>query len=203
MAIVDDQLSYEIITELDGVQMSNTRYFEIDAIGDDPAPVDMLNDIVTHYHDAIKALCATEWKIVCARLHNHTQVEGDSVIFVTLLGTDAADSHPQHQVVRLNLYAKETGPNIFHHGAFNQSGITEPRSTRGRVATPADFIPLISHLSNPANFGGTGWEVSTLIRFNSTPPTPFTEAFANVRKVQLNTEFKTLRSRKTKFCAVQ
>jgi len=203
MPIVDDQLSYTLITELDGVQMSNTRYFEIDAIGDDPTPSSMLNDIVNDYYDAVKAICNDDWKIVCARLKNHTTVEGETVIFVTLAGLSAIDSHPQHQVIRMNMNAKEQPSGLMHQGAFNQSGIIETKSTRGRVVDPADFDALAQHLFVPGAFGGTGWSVSTLIRFNSTPPTPFTEAFANVNKVQLNTEFKTLRSRKTKFCAVQ
>ncbi len=206
MAIVDDQLSYTIITELDGVQMSNTRYFEIDAIGDDPAPVDMLNDIVLDYYDSIKVLCSTDWKVVCAKMHNHTQVEGDVVIFVTLLGTGVGDSHPQHQVVRLNMHAQVQPANFMVRGAFNQSGILEAKSLRGRLLVPADFDPLVQHLDTPASYGGTGWAVSTLIRYNGdppTPPNPFQEEFANVNHVQVQTQFKTLKSRKTKFCAVQ
>jgi hypothetical protein len=202
MAIVDDQLSYTLITELDGVQMSNTRYFEIDAIGDDPTNVSMLNDIVNDYYDSIKLFCSTAWKIVCAKLHNHTQQESDSVVFVTLLGTGVGDSHPQHQVVRFNMYAQVQPANFMVRGAFNQSGILEAKSLRGRVGNPADFDPLIQHLDTPAAFGGTGWSVSSLIRYNGTPPTPFTEEFANVNHVQVNTQFKTLKSRKTKFCAV-
>lgn len=205
MAITDDQLSYEIITELDGVQMSNTRYFEIDDIGDDPAPASMLTDIVNDYYDAIKVFCAPEWKIVCAKLHNHTQVEADTVIFVTLPGTGVGDSHPQHQVLRFNIYAQVQPANFMVRGAFNQSGILETKSLRGRLGQPADMDPLVQHLGVPGAFGGTGWAVSTLVRYNGTPPNPptFTEEFANVRKVQVNTQFKTLRSRKTKFCAVQ
>lgn len=204
MAIVDDQLSYTIITELDGVQMSNTRYFEIDAIGDDPLPVSMLNDIVNHYYDAIKDHCNDGWKVVCARLKNHTQVEQESVIFVTLPGLSAVDAHPQHQVLRFNMYAQVQPANFMVRGAFNQSGIIESISLRGRVLVPADFDDLVTHLNNPSSYGGTGWEVSTLIRYNGTPPPApsFTEEFANVNQVQVNTSFKTLKSRKTKFCAV-
>ncbi len=205
MAVTDDQLSYELITELDGVQMSNTRYFEIDDIGDDPTPASMLNDIVNHYYDSIKIMCGAAWKIVCANLHNHTQVTGDTTIFVTLLGMGPGDTHPQHQVVRHNIYAQEQPANIIHRGAFNQSGIIETKSFRDRVGDPSDYDALNQHLFVPGNFGGTGWAVSTLVRYNAEPDPlqPFIEAFANVRKVNLNTQFKTLRSRKTKLCAVQ
>jgi len=202
MAIVDDQMSYTIITELDSVQMSNTRYFEIDSIGDDPSNASMLGDIVNHYYDAIKVFCATSWKIVCARMENHTNPEGEVIIFVTLPGTGAGDSHPQYQVVRFNIYAQVQPANFMVRGAFNQSGILETKSLRGRVGNPADFDPLVTHFRQPNQFGGTGWNTSTLIRYNGTPPTPFTEEFANVNQVQINPSFKTLKSRKTKFCAV-
>lgn len=204
MAITDDVMFVRIITELDGVQMHNHMYFEIDDVGDDPSNVSMLNDIINDYYDRIKVLCGTAWKVVCGTIENITTPESKGTIFVTLPGTGAGDTHPQHTVLRFNIYAKEQPTVVMHHGAWNQSGIIETKSLRGRLGNPADFIPFITWLANPGNFGGSGWGVSTLLRYNATPPPApdFTEAFANVNHVQVNTQFLTLKSRKTKLCAV-
>lgn len=205
MAIVDDRMAVTILTELDGVAMQNTRYFEIDALGTEPTNAASLLEIVTGYHDSIKAYCFTGWKIVCATLENLTTPEGKTVIFVTLAGMSIVDSHPQHQVLRFNIAAQQQPENIMHYGAFNQSGIIESKSNRGRVAVPDDFNPLVQWLGLDMGLGGTGWSVSPLLRFNATPPSPpnpFTEDFDVIQKVQVNTEFKTLRSRKTVLCAV-
>lgn len=205
MSIVDDVMYVRIISELDGVQMHNHQYFEIDALGDDPSDVSMLNDIVNDYHDRIKVLCGADWKIVCATIENMTTPAGKATIFVTLIGTGAGDTHPQHQVIRFNIYAKEQPVVIMHHGAWNQSGIIKTKSLRGRYGNPDDFIPFNTWLSNPGNYGGTGWAVSTLLQYDATPPPApfFTAAYANINKVDANLQFLTLKSRKTKLCAVQ
>lgn len=203
MAIVDDVMEFKIITELDGVQMANTRHFQIDDLGDDPNPNDMLGDIIVSYHAAIEAQCSDQWKVVCGIMENITNPEGQNVRFVTLAGGSAIDAHPQHQVLRFNIYTKELGGDRIMHGAFNQSGIIESKSLRGRLNNPADFDAMVTFLRAPFAFGGTGWEVTTVLRWNDgTPQTPFFK-YDDVRKVQVLTEFKTLRSRKTKFCAVQ
>ncbi len=204
MAIVNDKFAIDIITELDGVQMTNVLYFEIDDIGDDPSIQSMIADILNAYHFSISLRTNVLWKVVCGKFENITTPEAKVIQFLTLPGLDTLDCHPQHQVLRFNKHGQQQPENIIHRGAFNQSGVSESYSLRGLLNNTADFSALEQFLHLPGNFGGTGWTCSALIRWNDPQPPLFETDYKYdvVRKVQVHSQFKTLRSRKTVLCAV-
>jgi hypothetical protein len=201
MAVATDIFSVNIITEFAGVQMSNKTYWEIDDIGDDPAVDDALSDLLIAYHAAIEPRVSTLWKVVCGIWENISNPEGKHVVFTNLPGTAVNTGHPQFQVFRVNRYAQNLAADAIKRGAFNQSGVEEEQSTRGRVDSPAGFAALVQFLTVTSVLGGTGWVIQPHLRWAIVPGPPATYEYAPIRHSQMSTQVHTLRSRKTVLCA--
>jgi len=202
MASVNDKFSATILTEHDGVQMSNTTYWEIDALGDDVNVSIQMARFLQDYYDSIKAIASDQWKAVCVVYRNLTLSEGVHVVFATLPGLALNTGHPQFSVFRVNRYAQNLAANAIKRGAFNQGGIEEAQSVRGRVTSPAAFVGLLTFLGTISILGGVGWTIQPLLRWNTTtPPAVPVYEFPVIRKQQMSTVVHTLRSRKTALCA--
>lgn len=201
MAIATDIFSVNIITEFSGVQMSNKTYWQIDDIGDDPPIDSALSDLLTAYHGAIEPACSDLWKVVCGIWENISNPEGKHVVFVTLAGGSVNTGHPQFQVFRVNRYAQNLAADAIKRGAFNQSGIDETASTRGRLDSTATFSNLVQFLTVTSILGGTGWTIQPHLRWAIVPGPPATYEYVPIRHSQMSTQVHTLRSRKTVLCA--
>jgi len=200
--IVDDIIEIGLVSELDGVQMSNTLYFEIDSVGTDPTVFVGLGDIMDAYVTAIAPTLSNQWKLVCGIYDNITNPEGKTLKFDTQPGTGVGDCHPQKQVVRFNRYANQTDFLKIHRGSFSQSGTLESLSTRGRLNDKSVFAAMITFLNTSTLLGGDRWTVDPNLRWNSgTIPVPVYE-FDPVIVTQLSGRLLTLNSRKTNLCAV-
>lgn len=203
MPIVGDIIKTTILQELDGVQMSNDMYWQIDALGDDPSTADGLLDIVNEYHDNIRNSCFSGWSVVCGIYDNLTNPEGKAIVFVNLPGLVGTDAHPQDQVLRLNSYGGLGGANPVHRNWFNQSGLQEGLSTDGRLNDPANLDNLLDFLTAQQIMPGPSWTIDPQVRWQTAPGPPAVYAFANVNTSQWSDRFFKLQSRKTKLCTVQ
>jgi hypothetical protein len=201
MPSLSDVVSVTLVQELAGVQMANKLYLRIDDLGTNPTVVAALVDIMTEYHNVIKAALTPAWALVCGIYENLTDIEAKAITFTNLVGTGVGDSHPQDQVVRLNRYSVSVAPanGSLRVSAFNQSGVLESLSTRTRVNDTAEFLALRNFLRVQQIFG-TEWTVTPMSRNRIELIKPFTYQFNEVSQCLLQTTFYKLRSRKTSLC---
>lgn len=201
MPSLNDVVKVTLVQELSGVQMANHLFWRIDDLGTNPTTVAALIDIMEGYHDAIKGALSDEWALVCGVYENLTNVEAKAITFTNLVGTIEQPSHPQDQVVRLNRYALSVSPanGSMRVSAFNQSGVGETFSTRGRVNDTSEFQALQVFLDTQQIFA-TEWTVTPMSRSRIEAVKPFTYQFNVVSQCLLNTTFLKLRPRKTNLC---
>jgi hypothetical protein len=156
---------------------------------------------MTEYHSVIKAALAPAWRLVCGIYENVTTVEAKAIAFTNLVGTSLIDSHPQDQVVRLNRYALAVPPAAvtLRVSAFNQSGVAEEFSTKGRVNDTSEFLALRNFLRVQQIFA-TEWTITPMSRNLQSAGPPEVHQFNVVHQCLLNTTFLKLRSRKTNLC---
>jgi hypothetical protein len=181
--------------------MANKTYWRIDDLGSNPTNVAALVDFMQGYHDAIKNVLSPAWSLVCGVYENVTQVEAKAITFTNLVGVGIGDSHPQDQVVRLNRYTtQDNGEKVTARvSAFNQSGVREEFSTRGRVNDTSEFLALRNFLRTQQVFG-TEWTMTPMSRNAEQKDPPHTYAFNVVQQCLLNTTFLKLVTRKTNLC---
>lgn len=201
MPNVADIISVNLVQELSGVQMSNKVYWRVDDLGDDPSVVSGLTDIMVEYHDAISDALSNQWSLVCGIYNNETAVEAKAIKFAILSGVSISDSHPQDQVVRLNRYAVTEAPAVVKlaHAGFNQSGVPEDLSTRGRLNNTSEFLSLRNFLRTQTIFG-TGWTLTPQLKLREQKDPPHTYQFQRVDQCLVNTTLLKLRTRKTNLC---
>lgn len=201
MAIVGDIIKTVILQELDGVQVTNDFYWQIDDLGDDPSPANGLIDIMNAYYDSCKAFMSDQWKIVCGIYENVSNPEGKIIQFGTLVGLSATDSHPQDQILRINSYGHVNPPDKLRRNGFNQTGVIESLSTDGRINNMATVDPLRLFMTAQQIMAGPSWTLDPQVRWQTAPGPPATYAFANVTTSNFSARFFKLHSRKTRLCA--
>lgn len=202
MPVATDIISTTIIQELDGVQMSNQIFWQVDSVGADPTTENGLIDVLNAYYDSVKAFMSDEWAVVCGVYENISNPEGKAIVFGTLPGLSATDSHPQDQVLRLNSYGGLPGPLPRHRNAFNQSGVIESLSTDGRLNDPAVVASLRLFLTAQQVMPAGAWTIDPQVRWQTAPGPPPVYAFSNADTSQFSSRFFKLRTRKTKLCLV-
>lgn len=202
MPSLTDIVKTTFVQELSGVQMANHIFWRIDDLGTNPANTVALGQIMTGYYDAVKATLAPAWSLVCAIMENLSAIEAKSIVFDSLPGTGLVDAHPQDQVVRLNRYSVAVPPanGTLRVAGFNQSGVVESLSTRGRVNDTAEFLPIRNFLRTQQIFA-TEWTVTPMMRMVETPGNPPIYQFQPVQQCLLQPTFLKLRGRKTSLCA--
>lgn len=201
MPNLNDVVSVTLVQELAGVQMANKLFLRIDDLGTNPTVVTALVQIMTEYHTTIKATLSANWSLVCGIYENLTDIEAKAITFTNLVGTHLLDCHPQDQVVRLNRYSTSVAPanGSLRVAAFNQSGVAEALSTRGRINDTAEFLNLRNFLRVQQIFG-TEWTVTPMSRNRIELVPPFTYQFNVVDQCLLQPTLFKLRSRKTNLC---
>lgn len=200
MPVVDDIVSFHVLTEMGGVQMSNKTYWQIDDLGDTPSLKDSVFDFLVAYHATVDDICSTAWRVVCGIYENITADEGKIVVFNTLAGLSLNTGHAQFQVFRVNRYAQTLAMDAIKRSSFSQSGVEEAQSVRGRMPDPTIFIPLLTFLNGSTILGGTGWTIQAFQRWNTAVLPLRVYEYTPVRHQQMSPGIKTIRSRKTKLC---
>lgn len=201
MPLDNDIIKTTIIQEMAGVQMSNTAYWQIVDLGDDPTTADGLTDIVNAYFAVANPIVTDAWSIVCAIYENLTTIEAKQIVFFALPGTSMTQAHPQDQVLRINEYGQDNPGDVIVRGAWNQSGLQESLSTRGRVNDFTLINPLVNFLTTQQIMAGPSWTLNPQVREQLTPGPPPTFAFRRTIFGQASTRFFKLGSRKTSLCA--
>lgn len=201
MPVNDDIIAIKLITELDGVQMSNLLFWQIDDIGTDPAVIVGLQDIMDAYVSAVAPFLSTSWQLVCGIYENITNPEGEFVIFDTSPGTGSGESHPQKQVLRLNRYATEPDFLTMHRGSFSQSGTLEAQSTRGRVNDLSIYAAFKDLLTITTLLGTDRWSIQPHLRSNMGTPQSPDYRYDVINHTQFSGRLLTMTARKTSLCA--
>lgn len=202
MPIVGDIILTRMLQEIDGVQVSNELYWQIDDLGDDPSTFSGLGDVMDAYFDAVKAFMSDKWSLVCGIYQNISNPEGKAINFATATGLSATDCHPQDQVLRINSYGSLGGSNPIHRNGFNQSGVIESLSTDGRINSPTTVDSLRLFITAQQVMAGPSWTLDPQVRWQTDPGPPAIYAFANVNSSNYSARFFKLASRKTKLCTV-
>lgn len=196
----NDFIKVTMISELAGVQMQNQLYWEVEDVGTNPPVSDALQDIMDAYVASITSFVSDKWALTCAIYENLTSAEAKAILFGNQPATGTGDSHPQDQVFAVRRYArKDPGDPIFV-GRFNQSGVEEAHSVRGRVTNPATFQPLIDFLQNVLNLPGGSWTLDPHLFVTLNPGPPPVKGFRELLTCQLDTVVRKIRSRKTNLC---
>lgn len=201
MPSVNDFVSTNIITELNGVAMNSLMYWKVADLGDDDAIGVNLQKIADAYASVTTDITVTDWAVTCITYFNHSAVEPKGVLPVTIAGVAPGDSHPQSQVIRFNRWGVHIPDGRVRNGAHFLSGIPESFSTVGRMNDVAEFIPLENLLSGLLILPDDGWQLLPALQI--TPDWvlfPLVKAFILTTQCQANPTFTVLRSRKTALC---
>jgi hypothetical protein len=201
MPSVSDVIQTNIITELNGVQMSSVLYWEVDGLGDDDPVLTNLTKLATAYAAVVQDITTTTWAVSCITYFNMTSTEPKVVLPVTIAGLDATDSHPQSQVIRVNRWGLHIPDGKIRSGAHYLSGIPEAFSTVGRVNDIVEFAGLENFLSDTLILSDDGWTLTPqLLITPDSVGAPTVKAFVLCTEAQTNPTFTVLRSRKTRLC---
>jgi len=197
MPEVDDIIQFVMVTELEGVAMRNTIYWQIDNLGN----VDDLAAIATILGDewinVAEGLLSTRLNFIAFLVDNLTRNEVRGVITTGQSGTILRDAHPQDQVVRFNEWAPDAQAESLFRGALNLSGVEEALSTDGRVNDIPSFQAVEGFLMNQNIDSGSGLQTTPHIRRRVPGSTPPIYTFHAISKAEVNPTFFKLKSRKT------
>jgi len=201
MAAVNDIIKGTILTEQGGRAMSNTLYWQIDDLGNDPGMGTAALDILDAYTDTIKVFCSDEWASTCIILENLTSGLGRTVVQQTTPGTGVGFAHGPDQVARFNQYAGQADFLKVHRGSFNQSGILNSLSTRGRWNNDTNFSGLNTWLST-ISVMSPNWTIQPFLRWTLLVGPPKVLTQTPIIHVDWSGRVFKLTSRKTRLCRV-
>lgn len=202
MPSVGDTFRIKIITEMQGVSMTNLLYYEIDDLGTDASPREQLVSFGDQFLAAVGDNLADTWALTCLIYKNIFAAESQTLVFTNLLGTGIGNPHPAHVVARFNQYANDTPETDGKHGAFNLSGAVVSKSNKGRIASKADWVNFEVFLKSSLTLDTDGWEVTPQLRWLLAEGPPIVHAFDPLIKVRLSKRFNILQSRRSKLCQV-
>lgn len=73
MAIIGDIIRTTLVQEILGVQVINTVYWQVDALGLDQPVLTNVQKIMAYYHAQVTTVVTAEWNLVCCIYENITQ----------------------------------------------------------------------------------------------------------------------------------
>jgi len=197
MPEVEDIVQFTIVTELEGVAMRNTMYWQLDNLGNVTDLAAIANILGQAYIDVSEALLSTVVEYTAFLVDNLTRNEVRGVITTSQKGAQLRDSHPQDQVLRFNEWAPSSTAEVMHRGAFNLSGVVESLSTHGRINDIVEFNGLAGYLSSQNIDAGSGLQSTPHVRRRVPASQPPIYTFHKITKAQVNPTFFKLKSRKT------
>ncbi len=202
MPSVGDTIRIKIVSEMQGVSMTNLLYYEIDDLGTDAAVREQLIDFGDQFIAAVASNLATDWSITCLIYKNVFASEAQTVVFANLPGTGTGNPHPAHVVARFNQYANDVPETDGKHGAFNLSGAVVSKSNKGRIASAADWLSFEVFLNAQLTLDTDGWQITPQLKWLLAVGPPIVHAYDPLIKVRLSKRFNILASRRSKLCAV-
>lgn len=202
MPSVGDTIRIKIVSEQQGVSMTNLLYFEIDDLGTDGPIVDQLNDFGVQLLASITAQMATSWAITCLIYTNIFAAEAKAAVFTSLVGTAINTPHAPHIVARFNQYANDVPETSQKTGAFSLSGTQITASNKGRIASMSNWDAFNVFLKGPITLDTDGWTLTPQLRWLLAAGPPLVFAYDKIIKVRLSTKYAILQSRRSKLCQV-
>lgn len=201
MAVDGDRINIKVVSELAGVQMSNTFKYELTAINGGDSISQVLDDLMTTYWDAVDAVMGQDCKFSCAIWDNQDRNE-KATIFPNRAGVAAGGAHPPFVFLQFNLWGREVGPpSKIRRNNIKVGGIAENQSVDGRVAETNNFNAWTNWLILAKDTGPTGMQFQPVVEWVSDPGPPVVKANTQVEQVKFNSQFLTLQTRKSSLCS--
>lgn len=132
-ASLGDLIGIDVILEQQGKQFVNTFYGEIDDLGTDPEPVDVIEAFATDYRDALDVAMSNDVTITCAVYRNISDPTDPPVEkFLNLPGLGAGEPVPTNAVLYMRRYGLRQSPSGVVDGRIILRGIDETKTDEGR-----------------------------------------------------------------------
>jgi len=200
MPSVGDTIQIKLVTEMQGVAMTNLLYFEIDDLGTNASVRTQIEDFGDQFLAAVGAQMATSWALTCIIYKNIFAAEAQTLVPMNLVGTAATSAHPAHIVARFNQYANDVPETSQKTGAFSLSGTEVAASNKGRIAVMSNFVAFEDFLMGPLTLDTDGWEMTPQLKWLLAAGPPIVHAYDPLIHVRLSTKYHILQSRRSKLC---
>ena len=199
---VDDILDIKAVINVGGSDTVIGSFFQVDVFRGPDADPTIMDQWATDFWDSIKAAISNTVVFSCLKMVNLT-TPSKVVRFPNLAGTLVDDSHPPHQVLKFESYARESLGEPAWRNSFNLSGVAESLSTRGRVNDPAPFQGLVDFMTDQYIGGANGADMTPQVRRTTAlggVGVPDTYDYYDVEYTALRETFRTLSSRRFRLC---
>lgn len=197
MPETDDIVQFTIVTELEGVAMRNTIYWQLDNLGNVDELTDIARILGEEWIDVAAGVLSSVLDFTAFLVDNLTRNEVRGVHTTSQKGGVLRDSHPQDQVLRFAEWAPADPPTVVYRGGFNLSGIEEALSTDGRLNDITEVTAIEGYLFNQHIDSDSGLQASPHVRRRIPGSSPPSYTFHRIVKAQVNPTFFKLKSRKT------
>lgn len=200
--VVDDILDIKAVTNVGGVDTVVGFFWKVNAFRGPDSDGTIIDQWAADFWATITAAVSQDATFSCVKMVNLT-TPAKVVRFPGLAGTGLEDSHPPHQVVRIESYGRESLGEPAWRNSLNLSGIIESLSTRGRTNDPTPFQGLVDFVTDIYVGGANGADFVPLIRRTTAlggPGLPDTYLYIPVEYTALREKFETLRSRRFRLC---
>jgi len=192
----NDVLSIQMVTEVSGVQCVMGSFWKVNTYSGPDADATIINQLVLDFWETIKNAISNQVVLSCVKMVNLT-TPAKEVLFPALAGVLIGDTHPPHQVIRLNQFGAASSFDPVWRNAINISGVAESLSNRGRLTDSSGLVGVEAFMSSLFDSGPNGATLDPQIR-QQTAPNVYD--YYDVDKAELNEKFMTLRSRKYRLC---
>ena len=203
MPAVDDQIKIQVITEMQGVQMSTDLFFTVVDLDGGPTIPNITVDVLARWQAAWQSVCSDQFRISCGVFSNLTDPTEPSIpSFVNLPGLDAINlPHPADQVVWCTRYGRKQGDGTLVHGRVALSGITLNHSRRGRVVDDMELSTVEAFFKNPVTGIINDFTLEPGVRYEFSPGPPPVYEVSPIEQAVVQGVFSKLASRRTNLCA--
>lgn len=204
MPSIGDKVRIKMITEMQGVQMSTSLYFEVTDLTGGPTIGAIFFDTATEWQGAWKSFVTDQFKITCAIWENFTDpIEPSIPLFVNLPGLEAVDGpHPANTVVWCTRYGVHATTGKLIRSRVAISGLTKNKSIRGRVLDDMEIDTVETFFKTDFISVASGFTLKNQVRYRFDVGPPKVFALTDLIQAQVQGEFTKLQSRQTNLCAV-
>lgn len=212
--LADDKIKVRMITQVDGVNCTNTLWFNVQQVPATDSLTTSLLKLATSWWDSIKANISSDVVLACADWDNQTRNEA-AIVYPQLAGGTSGDHHPALSIVSIHVEGwtpADATPRTVSKTRNSVSGFLESASTRGRLASAIDVGPWEAWMTNVHLLDTGELSVMPLCRHDSAgkawrdagsvPPQPApVYEFHQSRTAKVSDTVTTFRRRKTRLCA--
>jgi len=199
---VADILSIQAVVNVASVDTVMGSFWQVHAFRGPDSDEAIIDQLATDLWASIDQALSDTAVFSCIKMVNLT-TPAKVVRFPNLAGLDPDDSHPPHQVVSIDSYARDGGTGPAYRNTLRLSGVREGLSTRGRVNDSGPFQPFVNFLTDRYIGGANGADLDPLVRRTTAlggPGLSDTYTYHDVEYSALRDTLRTLRSRRFRLC---